>query len=372
MILQDTIPQEVIPQEKCEAVVKALREAFGVTAPEEVRLMTRGLTSLVFRIVVRGAPFLLRIIMRPVDHDPTRHFTCMQAAAEAGLAPRVWYTNIEDKVAITDFVEGVPFPVTDALVRMPAALRTLHALPPFPPTPNHLNTTPMFLINKGPALDGFIQRFQAANVLPEGQTEELFAWHAQVAAVYPHHEPDMVSSHCDLKPENVVFDGNRAWLVDWEAAFRNDRYSDLAVFANFVAANEAEEQLYLREYFGKAPDQYQLARFFLMQQVVHLFYTMAYLWLGSASKWMGTADHPVNLSEPAPEFRAFHRSLWAREVNLEDKSAKIVYGRVHWEPLARNMRSARFKEAVRIVSERHGSVAARPQCTQDPRSVYIA
>jgi len=157
-------------------------------------------------------------------YDPTRHFACMKSAAEAGLAPHVWYTSIEDKISITDFVQAVPFPVSDALVRIPTALRALHALPPFPGVPNHINTSCMFLMNKGAAVDGFIQRFQAANIFPEGESEELFDRYAQVAAVYPHHDADMVSSHNDLfKPDNILFDGHRVWLVDWEAAFLNDR-----------------------------------------------------------------------------------------------------------------------------------------------------
>ena len=113
--------------------------------------------------------------------DPTRHFTCMKAAAEAGLAPRVWYTSIEDRIAITDFVEAAPFPVTDALVRIPAALRTLHALPPFPGVPNHIDTSCMFLMHQGTAVDGFIQRFQAANILPEDESQDLLARYAQLA-----------------------------------------------------------------------------------------------------------------------------------------------------------------------------------------------
>ena len=336
----------MIPQEKSAAVTRGLREAFGLTAFEDIRRLTRGHTSsLVFRIVVRGSPFLLKIIMR--TDDPTRHFTCMKAAAEAGLAPHVWYTSIEDRIAITDFVEAAPFPVTDALVRIPAALRTLHALPPFPGVLNHLNTSCMFLINKGTAVDGFIQRFQAANILPEGESEELLARYAQLAAVYPRHDQDMVSSHNDLfKPDNILFDGHRVWLVDWEAAFLNDRYADLAVVANLVVTNDAEERAYLQEYFGQPPDQYQLARFFLMQQVAHIFYAMVFLLLGSSGR-------QLNLSENAPDFRDFHRRIWAGEVNLADNQMKTVYGWVHREQLLQNMRQARFYEAVRIVSDRY-------------------
>src|SRR5947209_1076812 len=269
-----------IPQEKSAAVVRGLREAFGVTEFEDIRLLKRGLhTALVFRMVVRGTPFLLRIISR--TDDPSAHFACMKAAAEAGLAPRVRYTSIEDRLSITDFVEAVPFPVTEALGRMPGALRALHALPPFHKVADHLNTSCMFLMNKGPAVDGILRKFEGSKILSEGETAEVLARHAQLTAAYRFEDSEMVSSHNDLKPENLVFDGERVWLVDWDAAFRNDRYSDLAVIANFVVTNEAEERAYLDAYFGQPADEYQRARFFLMRQVSHMFYAIGYLLLGT-------------------------------------------------------------------------------------------
>lgn len=163
----------------------------------------------------------------------------------------------------------------------------------------------------------------------------------------------MVSSHNDLKPENILFDGQRVWLIDWEAAFRNDRYSDLAAMANFVANDEAEEEVYLREYFGRAPDERQRARFFLMRQVSHLFYAMAYLLLGSG--WrpypsMGDAGEPGLPVGNAPDFAEFHRRLWAGGVNLKENQMKMVYGRVHLERLFENVRRPRFEDALRIVS----------------------
>jgi hypothetical protein len=332
-------------------VARGLREAFGVTDFEDISRITRGHTSsLVFRIVVRGSPYLLKIITRA--EDPACHYTSMKAAAEAGVAPRVWYTGIEDRISITDFVESAPdprkqagpLPVSEALVRLPALLRTLHALPPFARAP--FNTSCTFLLDKGPALDGFLRKFQAANILPEAETAEFFARHGELAAVYPFDDVEMVSSHNDVfKPDNILFDGQRVWLVDWEAAFLNDRYADLAVVANQVVANDEEEMVYLQEYFGAAPDRYQLARFHLMQQIAHLFYTMAFLFLGSSGK-------PVDWSGTVPGFRDYHRRMWAGELDLADKDVKIVYGRVHWERLLQNVRQARYREALRVVSDR--------------------
>jgi aminoglycoside phosphotransferase (APT) family kinase protein len=326
----------MIPPEKSAAVSRGLREAFGVTDFEDVRMMTQGLSSaLGFRIVVRGSPYLLRIITRTDEmNDPTRQFTSMKAGAEAGLAPHVWYTSIEDRICIADFVEAVPFPATEALVRMPGALRMLHALPPFPKALNYVT------------VDGSIRKFQAATILSKGETEEIFTRYGQLSAAYPRHDSDMVSCHNDLKPENILFDGHRVWLVGWEAAFVNDRYFDLAIVANFVVTNDSEEKAYLQEYFGQPPNEYQLARFFLMCQVMHMLYAAFFLLLGSSGK-------PVNQSEKLPSFRDFHQRIWAGEVNLADNDMKTVYGRVHWEQLLQNMRQARFDEALRIVSDRH-------------------
>jgi aminoglycoside phosphotransferase (APT) family kinase protein len=346
----------MIPEEKKDAVIRGLSQAFGVTEFDDISMLTRGLSSaLVFRIVVRRRPYLLRIITRTdAMNDPTRQFACMQAASEAGLAPHVWYTSIEDRISITDFVEAVPFPISDALVRIPCALRILHALPPF--------AQPVLIANYLEAVDRFIRRFQAANILPESETEEVFNHYAQLTAVYPREDSEMVASHNDLKPENILFDGDRVWMVDWEAAFLNDRYHDLAVVANFVVLNEEDERAYLQDYFGQAPDDYQRARFFLMRQVSHMSYATVFLLLGLSGR-------PLNPTEPAPQFRDFHQRIWAGDVSLADSDMKIAYGRTHWNQLSQNVRTVRFREALRIISERHArGVSSSSACagSEDP------
>ena len=125
----------MIPQEKRVAVTLGLNEAFGVTEFEDIRDLTeRPGSNRAVRIVVRGSAYLLRINTRA--GDMARHFTCMQAAADAGLAPRVRYASTEARMSITDFVETVPLPAPEALIRIPAVLRALHALPPFPGPPS--------------------------------------------------------------------------------------------------------------------------------------------------------------------------------------------------------------------------------------------
>jgi len=226
----------MIPQEKNDAVLRGLSEAFGTTTIDDICRITKGLSSdLVFRIVVTGTPFLLKIMTRrDKQNDPLRIFACMKAAAEAGLAPRVLYSNVEDGISIIDYVEEVHLPPAQALLLLPRTLRKLHALPPFPKVFNYVT-----------AHKFFIWRFRAAGQLPQGEIDEAFRRYEQICAVYPRLDADIVSSHMDLKPENILFDGHRVWLIDWMAAALNDRYFDLAIIANFLVDSEADERTLL-------------------------------------------------------------------------------------------------------------------------------
>jgi serine/threonine protein kinase len=217
---------------------------------------------------------------------------------------------------------------------LPVTLQALHASPPFPP---------LGVVNYLDLIDGFVRRFQAAKILPESETAELFDGYARVASVYPRHDSDMVSCHNDLKPENILFDGDRVWLVDWEAAFLNDRYLDLAVVANFVVTNDAEEETYLRRYFGEAAGEYRHARFYLMRQILHTAYAVIFMQFGSRGK-------AIDPNPEAPRFRDFHNRIWEGEVSLAPDEPKLQYARVHLNQAVQNMRAARFQDALRIVS----------------------
>ncbi|EPR10555.1 phosphotransferase [Ruminiclostridium papyrosolvens] len=326
----------MIPEAKQSVVKDALQSTFGVSEYEDIRMLTAGLSSaLVFRIVVQKTPYLLRIITRTdAASDPTRQFDCMQMAAKAEIAPRIWYTNIEDRISITDYVEAQPLPIEEAKTKLPKLLRQLHSLPPFPKVMNFQDTA-----------DIFIRKFQEAKILPENMTEELIKQYSRIVAVYPRNDEDLVSCHNDLKPENILFDGERVWLVDWEAAFLNDRYADLAVVANFLVKDEEDEADYLGSYFGEPADEYRRARFLLARQITHMSYFTVFMLFGAKGKPIDVSIEKLDL-----DFRSFHDRIWAGEISLISDDVKIQYALVHMEQMLRNMRTKRFEDALNIVS----------------------
>ena len=329
----------MIPQDKIAAVSTGLSNALGTTEIQEIRQIPRGLgPELFFRIIVKGSPYLLRIMTRLNEqNDPARIFTCMQTAAQAGLAPRVLYASTEDGIAILDWIDSVPLPAEQALLQLPATLRKLHALPLFPKTFNYVTSH-----------NYFIWRLRDAGLLPQPEVEEVFRRYLQICATYPRLDADFVSCHMDLRPENILYDGSRIWLSGWQAAFVNDRYFDLAVVANFAVHNEEDERMYLEKYFGQPPDAYQSSRFFLMRQILHMLSAAVYLLLGSAGKPIPPAGDP-------PTFRGFHDRIWAGEIDLADNDLKVVYGKVHWQQLLQDRRTPRMDEALRIVGAQNST-----------------
>ncbi|MGN6394057.1 MAG: phosphotransferase [Mucilaginibacter sp.] len=327
----------MIPENKKEAVLNALQTTFGTSKIDNMRQLTAGLSSaVVLRIVVRGKPYLLRIIARTdAISAPSLEYACMQAAAEAAIAPKVWYANAEERIAVTDFIDARPFPIDEARKVMPELLKRLHSLPPFP-----------FRINYLDSMEALIQKFQAAKIMPLNITDELFRIYNRIKNVYPRHGSDMVACHNDLKPENMLFDGERLWLVDWEAAFLNDRYLDLAVPANFLVKTEQDERQYLENYFNGGVTDYRRARFFLMRQLLHLFYFVTFILFGKKPE-------EVDLKKPTPPFFEYHNGIWNGDITFAGKESRMRYALVHMEQFKQNAKLPRFDEAVEIVGRRN-------------------
>ncbi|MES1219350.1 MAG: phosphotransferase [Bacteroidota bacterium] len=326
----------MIPETKKSVVERALQSAFGTKEFQDIHQLTAGLsTALIYRIVVLDKPYLLRIITRTdAIGDLSHELAGMQPASDAGIAPCIRYASKEDRILITDFIEAKPFPMREAAIQLPVTIKRVHSLPPF--------HNRLIYLERG---DGFIRKFQSEKILPENMTADLIRQYERIKSVYPWNEKDLVSCHNDMKPENIIYDGSRPWLVDWEAAFLNDRYLDLSMVANFVVTNDDEEKEYLERYSGKEATEYQLAQFFLMRQILHLLYGTFLLSLVAGS---GTT---IDLNLSKEDFREFHNGMWTGKISLAGNEARQQYAFVHLEQMRRNLQLKRFEDSLRIIAD---------------------
>ncbi len=332
--------EALIPAAKQPAVENALQATFNTTTIDTIQLLTGGLSSaFVYKITVAGKPYVLRLVME-VDalRDPVRQFICMKRAAAAGIAPAVHYTSDADAVSITDFIVAKPLLAHFAAREEPLHLlaetiKTLHDTPRFPPLVNFLD-----------GIDIFIQQFKALEMFPDAATAEHFSYYAAIQQFYPRQDPDVVSSHNDLNPNNMLFDGQKIWIIDWEAAFQNDRYVDLAIAARPFVADEAQEEFYLRAYFGDALDDIKRARFFLMQQVCHMYYAMIMLKFAAAAR---PADFVHDPKMETPRLHEFHAQVGAGTIPLATYEAQLLYGKTLLNEMLHGMKTPKFAESIR-------------------------
>lgn len=317
------------------AVRRGLEASFGTARLDACRPLSGGLSgALLFKIRVGGIDYLLRIEQeRDALREPHRGYRCLALASEACLAPRVRYADPEAGVLITDFIAAADPQAGRCARREPMVvelgqtLRALHGLPGFPPLIDYLD-----------GLAELIGRAARSGVLPKG----AFAAWPTLFAVCQALEPQPVSSHNDLNPGNILDDGRRLWLIDWEAAFRADRYVDLAAVANVYAADQEAEALLLRTYFGRPADRCEQARLYLFRQINHMFHAAIFV--------VGVIGEASAGSLEGPSLDAMHKRAAAGETVFATPEGRLDYALARLRTAMANIESPAFAEAAGLAA----------------------
>ena len=322
------------------AIDRALMKAFATVEFDSATPISGGLGGAgLWRIRVGGIAYVLRVEgARDTFRDPVRGYACMRIAASALLAPRVRYACAADGVAIMDLIAphslAMDYPGAghELVVELAQAVRLLHETPAFPPLVDYLD-----------GVDALIGQHRRTDLLDPAATDDLFARYGDLRAAYRTLEGDRVSSHNDLNPGNVLYDGARLWLIDWESAFLADRYVDLATVANWFARGPAAEDALLKTYFGRAPDAEQRARFYLMRQVNHIFYGVMFL-NGAAAERPGARLADRSLA--GPSLAALGQQLGAGAFGLSAWDDRVTYGKARLAAALDGLRDPAFAEAL--------------------------
>jgi thiamine kinase-like enzyme len=171
-----------------------------------------------------------------------------RAAAGAGVAPEVLYCDDTRGIFVTRFVEGAePLDAGRAgsapyLARIGRKLRELHTRSkPFANTFNPFHQ-----------LDRYVEILEAHRRKPLPTfLDALTRLHGLRGAV-----DDRASAftpcHCDLLPENILDDGERLFIIDYEFSGNCDPLWDLGDFSGEANLGESQDRVLLQSYFGGA------------------------------------------------------------------------------------------------------------------------
>jgi hypothetical protein len=258
----------MIPEPGREAVRSALREVFGDRPASALQPISGGVSgAAIFRFEVGDRPYLLRLEPERIAlSDRERGFVCMTAAAAAGVAPPVHYADPAAGVAIMGFIPSRP--LDEHPGGQAGMVRELGEL-----TARVQATEPFPIIGDYPQMIGsLLATLEASDHFAPGVLAPHAEGLARIQAAYPWDASARVSNHNDPNPRNILFDGARLWLIDWELAFRNDPLADVAILSTEFAQTPELEDLLLEATFGRAPDRALRDRLRVMRLLTRLFY----------------------------------------------------------------------------------------------------
>ncbi len=320
-----------IPENLRESARGAVSAAFGAAEVSAIAPVLGGASGAqAYRIESRGRAYLLRIETRRTLRNP-HQYTCMRIASGAGLAPAVRYADDAAGVAIIDFIAQRPLAdlpggavgLARALGELAAKLQATEAFPVLTDFRAFVGRGLSVLHSKSAAglLDPHVEAFE------------------RIQQAYPWDAAGHVSSHNDPNPHNILYDGERLWLIDWESAFRNDPMTDVAILAENHAPTPEMEEALLRAWLGHEPGREVRARLYLMRMLTRLYYA------GLLFAIFGRQDGGLtDLASPTPD--EFRTMVASGQLKAGDPESMLVLAKMMLAGFQARARGRAFEEAL--------------------------
>ncbi len=214
----------------------------------EIEPLEGGITNQNYLVSSAQEKFVVRLGSDILEHQIMRfnEIAAATAAHAAGLSPQIRYH--EEGVLVMDFIasEALTAEQTKSdgqFVRIVELVRQCH------------NTIPEYL--RGPSVVFWVFHVirDYAATLTDGKSRYMSRLPALLKtadklenAAAPF---DIVFGHNDLLPANLLDDGDRLWLIDWEYAGFNTPLFDLGGLASNSEFDESLEHRMLEIYFEK-------------------------------------------------------------------------------------------------------------------------
>lgn len=85
-------------------------------------------------------------------------------------------------------------------------------------------------------------------ILKDKESKELISQSLKSLKKLKKFKKELVLTHHDLNPKNIIFRKNKIKIIDWEYSGINDRFFDLAAVCIEFKLNKKEEKLFLENY----------------------------------------------------------------------------------------------------------------------------
>ncbi len=271
----------------------------------------------VYAVTASRGAFILRLQPNTDAATFANRLLILRRAAEGGVTPAVVHVDEASRAVVTVRVSGMPLPAAlgdpgqrdRALASLIDGLRAAHDLDPT----GIAESTPL--------------------------AHARAAWHQQhVRPAFPSWAQSLpttfdtiasalagdsrrVVNHNDVNPMNVMWDGAKAWLVDWDVAGLGHPHYDLATLAMFLRLDDAATFGLCARHDGVPLDEPARALFRALRQLVALLCGLIFLGLSD-----DLATRPAPTLQDAPSLGECYAAMRAAELDLGSARGRTTFG----------------------------------------------
>jgi aminoglycoside phosphotransferase (APT) family kinase protein len=285
---------------------------------ERVERITGGLSgAAVYAVSASRGAFVLRV--QPAADAATfaHRLLLLRRAAQIAVTPPIVHVDEAARATVTVRVDGLPLAaaLTDpsqrdrALASLVDGLRAVHAL-----DSNGISVSDPL---------GY-----ARNAWQKQRTRPAFpAWAQSLSGTFNELDRALaadkrrVVNHNDVNPMNVIWDGTKSWLLDWDVAGVGHPHYDLATLAMFLRLDEALAFDLCARHDGAPLDEAGRATFRALRQLVALLCGLTFLGLSDDLETLPTAT-----LQEAPALGECYRAMRAGQLDLGGSRGRTTFG----------------------------------------------
>jgi thiamine kinase-like enzyme len=281
--------------------------------------LTGGLSgALVYGVTTSTGAYVLRVQSDAIDTTFfEQYLRILRRASDAGIAPPLVHVDEGARAVVSARIQGMPLPAVLAnpgrrevvLLSVVDLLRRLHALDPSGIAARDPVPYARAVWEKGRERPGF-----------PAWARELGPALDEFAAMLTR-DTRRVLGHNDVNPGNFLWDGERAWLVDWDVAGLAHPHYDLATLAMFLGLEDDVAFALAARHDGEPLDETSRATFRCLRQLVALLCGLTFV---SLVPDLTVREAPA-LSD-APSLVDVYQGLRAGRLDMRTPYAQLSMG----------------------------------------------
>lgn len=238
----------------------ALEKATGKGEWDTLTPITRGMSGAsIYEVEVNYTFYIARISnLKHKNHWGSvlkNEYAVMEIASDADVSPKVYYADPEAGIVLMQFINSHPSKELDDgniehAESLAGLITRVRSCPSFHTSTSFIDIT-----------QGLVRHLNSQHPLVANADQLLESIKKELSD-----REDLRPSHRDMNPYNILFNGNRYYLIDWEAAAQDSLYLDPAMCVNYFYYDNADTaQHFLERCFGGALTEAQQHKLQLMR-----------------------------------------------------------------------------------------------------------